>query len=60
MSSVDVLKKESKCFTRKKSKCPKKKNSKCEEGEMFKYRISGVRKKMKEKFGEKIFGWKFC
>ena len=28
---------------------------------MFKYRISGVRKKkeLKEKFGEKIFGWKF-
>ncbi len=28
---------------------------------MFKYRISGVRKKkdLKEKFGEKIFGWGF-
>jgi hypothetical protein len=35
---------------RKKSKCPKKKFSECEEGEkMFKYRISGVRKKGSER-----------
>ena len=32
------------------------KSSKCEEGgRMFKYEISGVRKKMKERFGEQDF-----
>ncbi len=30
--------------------------SKCEEGEMFKYRISGVRKKMKERRKKKVLG----
>ena len=45
----------------KKSKCPKKNFQSVKRGKMFKYRISGVRKKkeLKEKFGEKIFGWKF-
>ena len=46
----------------KKSKCPKKNFQSVKRGKMFKYRISGVRKKKSErkKFGEKIFGWKFC
>ncbi len=40
------LKKKSKCFVRKKkSKCPKENFQSVKRGKMFKYRISGVRKK---------------
>ena len=51
------------CIDEKKSKCPKKNFQSVKMGgEMFKYRISGVRKKeLKEKVRRKdFFWWKFA
>ncbi len=49
---------------KKKSKCPKESFQSVKRGKMFKYRISGVRKKNerkreKKKFGKRCFGWNF-
>ncbi len=66
MSSVGVFEKKSKCFVRKKkSKYPKENFQSVKRGKMFKYRISGVRKKNerkreKKRFWEKMFGWNFA
>ncbi len=58
MSSVGVFeKKKSKCFCEKKSKCPKGNFQSVKKGKMFKYRISGVRKKMKERKKKKKKFW---
>jgi len=57
MSSVGVFgKKKSKCFCEKKSKCPKENFQSVKRGKMFKYRISGVRKKKWKKEKKKFWG----
>ena len=65
MSSVDVLRKKSKCFVRKKNlsvRGKKRKFSKCEEGgeKCLSVEFWVFEKKMEENFGEWNFWWKFC
>jgi len=62
MSSVGVFEKKNLSVFVKKNKCPKENFQSVKRGKMFKYRISGVRKKkeLKEKFREKILGENFA
>ena len=61
MSSVGVFEKKNlSVFVKKKSKCPKENFQSVKRGKMFKYRISGVRKKNERKKKKKGFLGRRC